>query len=102
LHDLIWVKASAPADTEHPVPVEVRVQPTGQNTLIYDAVVNESWPMPGPVAHTSPLSTRVSNGSERFFSNVPQVHALTVNTFYLRTTPGRLILNSLIYENLFL
>ena len=102
LHDLIWVKASAPADTEHPVPVEVRVQPTGQNTLIYDAVVNESWPMPRPVAHTSTLSTRVSNGSERIFSNVPQVHALTVNTFYLRTTPGRLILNSLIYENLFL
>ena len=46
LHDLVWVKAPAPADLQQPLPVEVRIQPNGHNTFIYDSGVAESWPMP--------------------------------------------------------
>ena len=103
LHELVWVKADAPADVQQPMPVEARVQPSGHNTLIYDAGVTESWPTP-MLAYTSSLTMQTLHGSdsEPVFGLVPQIHRVASNTFYLRTTPGRLILNSLIYENLFL
>ena len=99
LHDLVWVKAQYPADVQDPRPIEGRVHPTGQTTLIYDAGVTESWPK-------APLPTQVSlartSSTDPVFGLVPQVHSGAWNTSYLRTTPGRLIFNSLIYENLFL
>lgn len=103
LHELVWVKAAAPADVQQPMPLEGRVQPSGHNTFIYDAGVTESWATP-ILPHTISL-LQVTGGkrqTEPIFGLVPQLHRAMSNTFYLRTTPGRLILNSLIYENLFL
>jgi DNA-directed RNA polymerase subunit beta' len=103
VHELVWVKAGAPADVQQPRPVEGRVQPSGHNTFIYDAGVTESWPTP-VFPHTSAMTLSTARGThtEPLFGLVPQIHHAASNTFYLRTTPGRLILNSLIYENLFL
>lgn len=100
LHELVWVKADAPADVYYPMPLEGRIQPNGHNTLIYDSGATESWPIPLLRSPTSMTMHSTTVGP--FFGLVPQIHRVTSNTFYLRTTPGRLILNSLIYENLFL
>jgi DNA-directed RNA polymerase subunit beta' len=103
LHDLVWVKSSAPADVDQPVPVEVRIQPTGHNTFIYDSGVTESWPVPEKIqVLSSVLPFSLLSSVKPIFARVPQLHCLGVHTYYVRTTPGRLILNSLIYENLFL
>jgi|TARA_B100000683_G_scaffold118152_1_gene116197 DNA-directed RNA polymerase subunit beta' len=103
LHELVWVKASSPADVQQASPLEVRVQSTGHNTLIYDSGVNESWPTPVFASAGLQGLTKVNDiGAEPIFASVPQLHRMASNTFYLRTTPGRLILNSVIYENLFL
>ena len=103
LHELVWVKANSPADVHQSSPLEVRVQSTGHNTLIYDSGVNESWPTPVFNSASPDGLTKVNaNGVEPIFACVPQLHRMSSNTFYLRTTPGRLILNSVIYENLFL
>ena len=103
LHELVWVKADAPADVLQQSPVEGRVQSNGHNTLIYDAGVTESWPTP-MVDNSTTLNIQMlpARTTEAVFGVVPQIHRASSNTFYLRTTPGRLILNSLIYENLFL
>ena len=100
LHELVWVKADAPADVSQFLPVEVRVQSNGHNTFIYDSGVAESWPMP-MVLDNPGINIQMSS-IDNVFGLVPQIHRRSENTFYLRTTPGRLILNSLIYENLFL
>lgn len=103
LHELVWVKAVAPADVHSPIPVEGRIQGNGHNTLIYDAGVIESWPNPIISSLTSMTMPIVHDqAAEPIFGLVSQLHRVASNTFYLRTTPGRLILNSLIYENLFL
>jgi DNA-directed RNA polymerase subunit beta' len=103
LHELVWVKAEAPADVSQPLPVEGRIQSNGHNTFIYDAGVTESWPTP-MVCNNPGMSIQMSSArdTDTVFGLVPQIHRVSENTFYLRTTPGRLILNSLIYENLFL
>src|SRR6056300_799386 len=103
LHDLVWVKAEAPSDCQQSLPIEGRVQSSGHNTLIYDAVVAESWSIsPLPMQSTLQLAVPSDTSTEPVFGHVPQMHRMSSSTFYLRTTPGRLILNSLIYENLFL
>ena len=103
LHDLVWVKAGAPSDCQNSLPIEGRVQANGHNTLIYDAVVTESWPIYSfPMQSTLQLAVPSETSVEPVFGHVPQMHRMSLSTFYLRTTPGRLILNSLIYENLFL
>ena len=101
LHDLVWVKAPAPSDLQQPLPVEVRIQPNGHNTFIYDSGVVESWPVPQNV-HLVASSSAALIKSNPIFARVPQLHCSSTHTYYVRTTPGRLILNSLIYENLFL
>jgi len=100
LHELVWVQSGAPADVHQAMPVEVRVNQSGHETLIYDAVAVESWPRP----LVMPLAAhmQVLGCLPTCFGRVPQLHQTKRHTFYLRTTPGRLILNSLIYENLFL
>ena len=103
LHDLVWVKSPALADVQQPVPVEARIQPNGHNTFIYDSGVTESWPLPETQQLLAPmLSSDSVDQSKPIFTRVPQLHCSGVHTYYIRTTPGRLILNSLIYENLFL
>jgi DNA-directed RNA polymerase subunit beta' len=101
LHDLVWVKAPAPADLQQPLPVEVRIMANGHNTFIYDSGVAESWPMPEKVQMVASCSDALIK-SNPIFARVPQLHCSSAHTYYVRTTPGRLILNSLIYENLFL
>jgi DNA-directed RNA polymerase subunit beta' len=101
LHDLVWVKAPAPADLQQPLPVEVRIMSNGHNTFIYDSGVAESWPMPEKVQMVASCSDALIQ-SNPIFARVPQLHCSSAHTYYVRTTPGRLILNSLIYENLFL
>ena len=101
LHDLVWVKAPAPADLQQPFPVEVRIQSNGHNTFIYDSGVAESWPVPEKIQIVEPRSDALIQ-SNPIFARVPQLHYSSAYTYYVRTTPGRLILNSLIYENLFL
>jgi len=103
LHDLVWVKSPALADVQQPVPVEARIQPNGHNTFIYDSGVTESWPLPQTQQRLAPvLSSTAVDQSKPIFARLPQLHCSGVHTYYIRTTPGRLILNSLIYENLFL
>ena len=101
LHDLVWVKAPSPSDLQQPFPVEVRIQSNGHNTFIYDSGVAESWPVPEKVQIVEPCSDALIQ-SNPIFARVPQLHCSSAYTYYVRTTPGRLILNSLIYENLFL
>jgi DNA-directed RNA polymerase subunit beta' len=109
LHELVWVQSGTPADVHQAMPVEVRVNQSGHETLIYDAVAVESWPRPLQRSVLSkplvmPLAARmhVLGYLPPRSGRVPQLHQTKHHTFYLRTTPGRLILNSLIYENLFL
>jgi DNA-directed RNA polymerase beta' subunit len=91
LHELVWVQSGAPSDVQHSMPVEGRVNQSGHDTLIYDSVAVESSP---GFLKFYPYIARTSG--------TKQLHQKKQHTFYLRTTPGRLILNSLIYENLFL
>ena len=95
------MKAPAPADLQQPFPVEVRIQSNGHNTFIYDSGVAESWPVPEKIQIVEPRSDALIQ-SNPIFARVPQLHYSSAYTYYVRTTPGRLILNSLIYENLFL
>lgn len=103
VHDLVWVKADAPADVSVPFPLQGRIQSTGHNTFIYDAGVTESWQTPNVGdPNMIALQSVSTQDADAVFGIAPQIHRCSTNTFYLRTTPGRLILNSLIYENLFL
>jgi DNA-directed RNA polymerase subunit beta' len=105
VHELVWVKSQALADAEQPMPVQVRVYSSGHNTCIYDSGAVESWPSPTRLWETPSPELRPVRRSveiEPVFGLVPQCHHAASHTFYLRTTPGRLIFNSLLYEHIFL
>jgi DNA-directed RNA polymerase subunit beta' len=105
VHELVWVQSQALADAEQPLPVQVRVYSSGHNTCIYDSGAVESWPLPTLPWRTPSLareSVRRSTAMDPVFGLVPQCHQVASHTFYLRTTPGRLIFNSLLYEHIFL
>jgi len=84
-----------------PKPLEIRVKPTGHVTTIYDTFVMES----GVQVQTE--GDLVLREFDKKFMNTVAAHyshqtSFDGFAFYIRTTPGRILFNNLIYENLLL
>lgn len=77
------------------------MQPSGHITTVYDTFAMQS--------SVSFVPESVIELDERadyaFAASVPQTYNLQssfqASSFYIRTTPGRILFNNLIYENLF-
>jgi len=101
LHEMVWVRWSSFIQTTMPKPLEIRVKPTGHVTTIYDTFVMES----GVQVQTE--GDLVLREFDKKFMNTVAAHyshqtSFDGFAFYIRTTPGRILFNNLIYENLLL
>jgi len=105
LHEMIWLRWSSYIQTNNPKPVQITVKPSGHITTIYDTFVMESglnFLSNDQVELTNSkqlFNQKMSSGSNTRYSTQA---ALSGYNFYIRTTPGRVIFNNLLYENLFL
>ena len=101
LHEMVWVRWSSFIQTTMPKPLEIRVKPTGHVTTIYDTFVMESGVQ---VQTEGDLVLREFD--KKFMNTAPARYshktAFDGFAFYIRTTPGRILFNNLIYENLLL
>jgi DNA-directed RNA polymerase subunit beta' len=112
LHEMVWLRWSSYIQVNSPAPLQISVKQSGHITTIYDTFVMQSG------LNTS-LSDSSQNkklgqslikkvdlaswqltdpGTERYSTPA----SLNGYSFYIRTTPGRIIFNKLLYENLFL
>lgn len=100
LHEMIWLRWSSYIQTGNPNPLQINVNSTGHTTTIYDTFVMES-----DLANMKGLKLNSSSNLNKE-TNLSQVYKnltrLNGSSFYIRTTPGRVLFNNLIYENLFL
>ena len=98
MHDWIWVRWRSGVHTDNPEPLQMLLSRSGQVRTIYKTYIMEH----------SVLETTTNNATE--FVTVPDMtSAISVPCtstqhaeFFIRTTPGRVIFNNLLYENLFL
>jgi len=98
LHEMVWLRWSSYIQTQNPFPLQLNISPNGHVTSIYDSFVIESdsdqqdWLV---------KSTEISQTTKKIVSYQSEM-SVTGSSFYIRTTPGRVLFNNLIYENLFL
>ena len=98
MHDWIWVRWRSGVHTDNPEPLQMLLSRSGQVRTVYKTYIMEH----------SVLETTTNNVTE--FVTVPDmtsaISAPCTSTqhaeFFIRTTPGRVIFNNLLYENLFL
>jgi hypothetical protein len=98
MHDWIWVRWHAGIHTDSPEPLQMLLSRSGQVRTVYKNYIMEH----------SALETRASHPTD--FVTVPDMTtaipapsaAAPHAEFFIRTTPGRVIFNNLLYENLFL
>ena len=98
MHDWIWVRWRSGVHTDNPEPLQMLLSRSGQVRTVYKTYIMEH----------SVLETTTNNATE--FVTVPDmtsaISAPCTSTqhaeFFIRTTPGRVIFNNLLYENLFL
>jgi len=100
LHEMIWLRWSSYIQTQNPSPLQLNISPSGHVTSIYDSFVLESG---SGDEHKDCLvnSHEITPTIDKVVSYQSQM-PLTGSSFYIRTTPGRVLFNNLIYENLFL
>ena len=98
LHEMVWLRWSSYIQTQNPFPLQLNISPNGHVTSIYDSFVIESdsdqqdWLVKSP---------EISQTTKKIVSYQSEM-SVTGSSFYIRTTPGRVLFNNLIYENLFL
>ena len=98
LHEMVWLRWSSYIQTQNPFPLQLNISPNGHVTSIYDSFVIESdsdqqdWLVKSP---------EISQTTKKIVSYQSEM-SITGSSFYIRTTPGRVLFNNLIYENLFL
>ena len=98
MHDWIWVRWRSGVHTDNPEPLQMLLSRSGQVRTVYKTYIMEH----------SVLETTTNNVTD--FVTVPDmtsaISAPCTSTqhaeFFIRTTPGRVIFNNLLYENLFL
>jgi hypothetical protein len=97
---MIWLRWSSYIQTQNPSPLQLNISPSGHVTSIYDSFVLESG---SGHEHKDCLvnSHEITPTIDKVVSYQSQM-SLTGSSFYIRTTPGRVLFNNLIYENLFL
>lgn len=100
LHEMIWLRWSSYIQTGNPNPLQVNVNSTGHTTTIYDTFVMEAGvsDFKGLNLNSSSNTNKETSVSE-VYQNLTRLNG---SAFYIRTTPGRVLFNNLIYENLFL
>jgi len=95
LHQLIWVRWSSYIQPPTPKPVQIQVRATGHCTTLYEnfAMLSGARLKGADPARTSKTTLSSSFGWQSAFEGA---------SFSIRTTPGRVLFNNLLYENLFL
>ena len=89
LHDWIWVVWHSSVQTEKPAPQQIILSRSGHARTVYQNYVMEQYML---YLEQVNLSDRISVLTE----------TSATTKFFIRTTPGRIIFNNLLYENLFL
>ena len=98
LHEMVWLRWSSYIQTQNPFPLQLNISPNGHVTSIYDSFVIESGSDHQDYLVKSPEITQTTKKIVSYQSEM----SVTGSSFYIRTTPGRVLFNNLIYENLFL
>ena len=106
LHEMIWLRWSSYIQTNTPKPLQITVKQSGHITTIYDTFVMQSGlnflpNKEGDLIFPNQMSNRqfrAGINTNRYSTQA----TLSGYNFYIRTTPGRVIFNNLLYENLFL
>ena len=98
LHEMVWLRWSSYIQTQNPFPLQLNISPNGHVTSIYDSFVIESGSDHQDCLVKSPEITQTTKKIVSYQSEM----SVTGSSFYIRTTPGRVLFNNLIYENLFL
>ena len=98
LHEMVWLRWSSYIQTQNPFPLQLNISPNGHVTSIYDSFVIESDSDQQDCLVKSPEITQTTKKIVSYQSEM----SVTGSSFYIRTTPGRVLFNNLIYENLFL
>ena len=98
LHEMVWLRWASYIQTQNPSPLQLNISPNGHVTSIYDSFVIESGSEHQDCLVKSPEIIQTTKKIVSYQSEMP----LTGASFYIRTTPGRVLFNNLIYENLFL
>jgi len=100
LHEMIWLRWSSYIQTVNPKPLQITVNSSGHTTTIYDTFVMEASLAPMKESNfNSSGSIQKENAFAEVYKNLTRLNG---SAFYIRTTPGRVLFNNLIYENLFL
>jgi hypothetical protein len=101
LHEMIWLRWSSYIQTETPDPLQIIVQPSGHITTVYDTFAMQSSVsfVPESVTESDERSDHAFTASASQTYNIQS--SFQASSFYIRTTPGRILFNNLIYENLF-
>jgi len=101
LHEMIWLRWSSYIQTESPDPLQIIVQPSGHITTVYDTFAMQSSVsfVPESVTESDERSDHAFTASASQTYNIQS--SFQASSFYIRTTPGRILFNNLIYENLF-
>ena len=81
--------------------MQITVNKTGHVTTVYDSFVMQSGATNG--LDNSMLFGQMKSRATSSLSKVyTRLTPLNASAFYILTTPGRVLFNNLIYENLFL
>jgi DNA-directed RNA polymerase subunit beta' len=101
LHEIIWLRWSSYIQTTNSKPLQITVNKTGHVTTVYDSFVMQSGATNG--LDNSMLFGQMKSRATSSLSKVyTRLTPLNASAFYILTTPGRVLFNNLIYENLFL
>ena len=96
LHEMVLAPLVILYPNPKSFPLQLNISPNGHVTSIYDSFVIESdsdqqdWLVKSP---------EISQTTKKIVSYQSEM-SVTGSSFYIRTTPGRVLFNNLIYENL--
>ena len=98
MHDWIWVRWNSGIHTDNPEPLQIILSPSGRARTVYKNYIMEHSALETGKENPTDFITVPSMKSAVSLPLVPHTNA----DFFIRTTPGRVIFNNLLYENLFL
>ena len=84
--------------TDNPEPLQIILSPSGRARTVYKNYIMEHSALETGKENPTDFITVPSMKSAVSLPLVPHTNA----DFFIRTTPGRVIFNNLLYENLFL
>ena len=121
LHDIVWIRWMNGVEVSDPNPVQIQLSYSGHFRTIYDTYIVEQQPTQelyllqskSGRAYSQTIYSHATfnvNQTEQFSGihcmNPPSLQgnmdSNELSTIYIRTTPGRVLFNHLLYENLFL